>query len=86
MTGGERSYCKYTSVKLNCDQPRLWRQWVYLSAKWNIASQTEDLIQKMFSSLEKKLGICDLGRGEHPFPMETMFQEASSTIQREKIR
>lgn len=38
----------------------------------------------MFSSLEKKLGICDLGRGEHPFPTETMFQEASSTIQREK--
>lgn len=83
MTGGERSYCKYTSVKLNCDQPRLWRQWVYLSAKLNIASQTEDLIQKMFSSLEK-LGICDFGRGEHPFPMEAMFQEASSTIQREK--
>lgn len=38
----------------------------------------------MFSSLEKKLGIYDLGKGEHPFPMETMFQEASSTIQREK--
>lgn len=73
-------------VKLNCDQPRMWRQWAYLSAKWNIASQTEDLDQKMFSSLEKKLGIYDLGKGEHPFPMETMFQEASSTIQREKFR